>query len=100
VRAALASTVDAATAIADHHTEKASSLNLLVTNGEVLACCRRGRTLHAAPHIATSGVFAVASEPIGAGPWTEVAEDGFIGIDARHRVLASTLRAPHTVVAA
>jgi predicted glutamine amidotransferase len=100
VRAALAAAVDAVLAIADPHAEEPSSLNLLVTNGDVLACCRHGRTLHAAPHIATSGVFAVASEPIGAGPWTVVAEDGFIGIDAQHRVVASTLRAPRTVIAA
>jgi predicted glutamine amidotransferase len=93
VRAALAAAVDATAAIADPHAEKPSSLNLLVTNGDVLACCRHGRSLHAAPHIATSGVFAVASEPIGAGPWRGVPEDGFIGIDALHRVVASALRA-------
>ncbi|MFL5263053.1 MAG: class II glutamine amidotransferase [Anaeromyxobacteraceae bacterium] len=92
VRAALADTVDTVVAVADPQAEKPSSLNLLVTNGDVLACCRHGRTLHAAPHIATSGVFAVASEPIGEGPWTEVPEDGFIGIDAKHRVVASLLR--------
>jgi predicted glutamine amidotransferase len=94
VRAAFAATIDTTTAIADPHAEKPSSLNLVVTNGDVLASCRHGRTLHAAPHIGTSGVFAVASEAIGAGPWTEVPEDGFVGIDARHRVVASTLRAP------
>jgi glutamine amidotransferase len=91
VRTALAATVATVSRIADPGAEKPSSLNLLASNGEVLACCRHGRTLHAAPHIATSGVFAIASEPIGAGPWSEVPEDGFIGIDAEHRILAAPL---------
>ena len=91
VRAALADTVSTVVRIADPSGDKPSSLNLLVTNGDVLACCRHGRTLHAAPHIATSGVFAVASEPIGAGPWSEVAEDGFVGIDAAHRIVVAPL---------
>jgi predicted glutamine amidotransferase len=91
VRAALAETVDLVRRLADRGDEKPSSLNLAVSDGDVLAVCRRGRTLHVAPHIARSGVFAVASEPIGEGPWTEVPEDGFVGIDAAHRVLAGPL---------
>jgi glutamine amidotransferase len=92
VRRALAETVETITRIADPHSGVPSSLNLLVTNGQVLAACRHGRTLHVAPHPATIGVFAIASEPIGLGPWTEVPEDGFVGIDRHHRVLKAPLR--------
>jgi predicted glutamine amidotransferase len=98
VRAALTETLSTVSGLADIASEKPSSLNLLVSNGEVLACCRRGRPLHAAPHIATSGVFAVASEPIGAGPWSEVPEDGFVGIDAEHRVVLAPLRPAARVI--
>jgi len=91
VRQALAETVSTIVRIADPHADAPSSLNLLVTNGQVLAVCRRGRPLHVAPHIATSGVFAIASEPIGVGPWNVVPESGFVGVDAEHRVLAGRL---------
>ncbi len=93
VRCALAETVSTVVRIADSRTGKPSSLNLLATDGQVLAACRHGRVLHVAPHIATSGVFAIASEPIGAGPWSEVPEDGFVGIDSDHRVLRRPLQA-------
>jgi len=96
VQRALAATVETVARIADPHAKVPSSLNLLVTNGQVLAVCRRGRSLHVAPHIATSGVFALASEPIGPGPWTEVPEDGFVGIDPEHRVLRGKLRSRET----
>jgi glutamine amidotransferase len=92
VRAALCDTVQTVAHIADPQAEKPSSMNLLVTDGRVLAVCRRGRTLHVAPHHATSGVFAIASEPIGPGPWREVPEDAFAGIDAEHRIVVSALR--------
>jgi hypothetical protein len=36
-------------------------------------------------------LFAVASEPIGKAGWEEVPEDGFVGIDARLRVLRGPL---------
>ncbi len=91
VRAAMSDTVTTIRRIADVPGEKPSSLNLAASNGDVLAVCRHGRTLHAAPDIARCGVFAVASEPIGAGPWTEVEEDGFIGIDAEHHVVRMPL---------
>ena len=94
VRTAMAETVTLVGRLADRRPAKPSSLNLLVTNGEVLAVCRRGRTLQVAPHIATSGLFAIASEPIGKGPWREVPDNGFIGIDAAHRVLEAPLRGP------
>jgi glutamine amidotransferase len=100
VRTALGEVVATVVRLADPGADKPSSLNLLVSNGEVLACCRHGRPLHAAPHIATSGVFAIASEPIGAGPWSEVPEDGFVGIDAAHRILSGPLRPDPTTAAA
>jgi predicted glutamine amidotransferase len=92
VRFALADAVEIVARIADPRSKVPSSLNLLVTNGQVLAVCRRGRPLHVAPHIVTSGVFALASEPIGPGPWVEVPEDGFVGIDPDHRVVQAPLR--------
>jgi glutamine amidotransferase len=72
--------------------QKTQSGIFCATDGQVLAACRHGRALHVAPHIATSGVFAVASEPIGVGPWSEVPEDGFVGIDSDHRVLQRPLQ--------
>lgn len=93
VRAALSDTVTTVTRIADVRYEKPSSLNLAVTNGDILAVCRRGRTLHVAAGTRFSEIFAVASEPIGAGPWSEVPEEGFVGIDAAHRVVRSPLHA-------
>ena len=95
VRGALRETVAAVVRLADRRPAKPSSLNLLVTNGAVLAVCRRGRTLQVAPHIATSGVFAIASEPIGTGPWREVPEGGFVGIDPDHRILEAPLGLSH-----
>jgi predicted glutamine amidotransferase len=92
VRAALADTVATVSRIADPGAETPSSLNLLVSNGEVLAVCRRGRSLHVAPRVETSRVFAIASEPIGQGPWRELPEDAFAGIDPEHRILVSALR--------
>ena len=99
VRAALAETVEVVARIADERSAKPSSLNLAVSNGDVLAACRHGRTLHIAPHLATGGAFAVASEPIGPGPWREVPEEGFVGVDAEHRVLASMLHAGRRTLA-
>jgi glutamine amidotransferase len=93
VRAALSDTVTTVARIADVPCERPSSLNFAATDGDVLAVCRRGRSLHVARDIGRSGVFAVASEPIGAGPWSEVPEEGFVGIDATHRVLQSPLHA-------
>jgi glutamine amidotransferase len=91
VRRALAETVATVVRIADPGAETPSALNLVVTDGKLLAVCRRARTLHVAPHIATSGLFAIASEPIGVGPWTEVPEGGFVGVDEGHRVLRAPL---------
>lgn len=94
IRRALAQTVSIVARIADPRAEKPSSLNLLVSNGKVLAACRHGRTLHFAQRLDDGGAFAVASEPIGHGAWSEIPEGGFVGIDAEHRVLAGPLRGP------
>ncbi len=91
VQAALAGTVTLVRRIADASQRPPSSLNLLVSDGELLAACRIGRSLHVAPHMARSGLFAIASEPIGPGPWSAVPEGGFVGIDAEHRVLRCPL---------
>jgi len=91
VRTALADAVAIVRRIADSRGRPPSSLNLLVSDGELLAVCRVGRSLHAAPAVSESGVFAIASEPIGRGPWSAVSEGGFLGIDAERRVLESPL---------
>ncbi|HTP26770.1 MAG TPA: class II glutamine amidotransferase [Anaeromyxobacteraceae bacterium] len=79
IRYALGETVSTVVALADLAPAKPSSLNLLVTNGEVLAACRLGRLLFTR----TDGRgFAVSSEPVGGGLWREVPEDGFVGIGA------------------
>ncbi len=93
VRAALARTVAIVERLADSPSEKPSTLNLAVSNGDVLALCRHGRTLHVAIGRALGGAFAVASEPIGPGPWSEVPEHGFVGIDAERGVVSGPLRA-------
>jgi predicted glutamine amidotransferase len=91
VRAAFAEVVAVVRKIADTRSRPPSSLNLLVSNGELLAVCRLGRPLHVAPSVSEDGVFAVASEPIGRGAWRTVPEGGFVGVDAERRVLESPL---------
>lgn len=91
VRHALSDTVFTLARIADHPGEAPSSVNCLVSDGHVLVACRRGRTLHVAPDMVRTGIFAIASEPIGVGPWKPVWEDAFVGIDEDHRVLAGSL---------
>jgi predicted glutamine amidotransferase len=91
VRAALAGVVAVVRRIADTRSRPPSSLNLLVSNGELLAVCRIGRPLHVAPSVSEDGVFAIASEPIGRGVWRVVPEVGFVGVDAERRVLESSL---------
>ncbi|HUK65638.1 MAG TPA: class II glutamine amidotransferase [Anaeromyxobacteraceae bacterium] len=91
VRRALAETVASVTRIADSASENPSSLNFLVSDGRLLAVCRRGRTLHVAQRTEQGGLFAIASEPIGQGPWRPVAEGGFVGIDPAYRVHEGSL---------
>ncbi len=81
VRRALAETTETAAAVADAGAEKPSSLNFLVSDGRVLAACRRGRSLHLSLDAGPRHAFVVASEPIGRSPWEEVPEGGFVGTE-------------------
>jgi predicted glutamine amidotransferase len=82
VRVALAETTETVLRIADAEpSPKPTSLNLVVSDGRLLAACRHGRTLHVASAAGPHPVFAVASEPIGPGPWEELPEGRFAGTD-------------------
>jgi glutamine amidotransferase len=81
VRAALADTTATVARLADPGAERPSSLNFLVSDGRVLAACRRGRDLHLATGLGPDHAFVVASEPIGKVDWTVVPEGGFVGTD-------------------
>jgi predicted glutamine amidotransferase len=89
VRQAMGDVVRRVREIADRG-ELRSTLNLLVSDGRLLAACRHGKPLHVALH-AEGDVFAIASEPIGPGTWEPVPEDGFVGVDAARRVLRGRL---------
>jgi glutamine amidotransferase len=81
VRRALAETTRTLEAIADEHADKPSSMNFLASDGRILAACRRGRTLHVAADAGPKHAFVVASEKIGAAPWEDVPEGGFVGTE-------------------
>jgi len=81
VRRALAETTATVAALADPGAEKPSSMNFLVSDGRVLAACRRGRTLHLSVDAGPRHAFVVASEPIGRALWEDVPEGGFVGTD-------------------
>lgn len=82
VRRALAETTAAVCRIADARpAPKPTSLTLLVSDGSILAACRRGRPLHLATDTAPRHAFVLASERIGAGEWQEVPEGGFVGTE-------------------
>lgn len=91
VRRALAETSAVVAAIADGDGEKPSSMNFLVSDGRILAACRRGRTLHLAADAGPRHVFVVASERIGAALWEEVPEGGFVATDDGVRVVRGPL---------
>jgi predicted glutamine amidotransferase len=90
VRRALAETTRTVSGIADAD-DAASSLNFLVSDGRLLAACRRGRTLHLATGAGPDRDVVIASEPIGSGAWEEVPEGGFVGTDNGRRVLRRLL---------
>ena len=97
MRRALAETTEVVLGIADAEpSPKPTSLNLLVSDGRLLAACRHGRTLHVASEAAPRHVFAVASEPIGPGPWEQLAEGGFVGTEDGLRVERSALFHGHS----
>jgi glutamine amidotransferase len=91
VRRALFEATARIAAIADPGARRPSSLNFLVSDGRLLAACRRGRTLHWLREPGTEGRFVVASEPIGRAAWREVPEGGFVGVDGRMRPVAGAL---------
>lgn len=72
---------------------KPSSLNLLVTDGRLLAATRHGRSLHLAADAGPRHAFVVASERIGRGRWEAVPEGGFVGTEDGIRILRGPLHA-------
>lgn len=91
VRAALADATRTIARIADAGAERPSSLNFLVSDGRVLAACRRGRDLHLATGLGPEHAFVVASEPIGRVAWRRVPEGWFVGTDDGARVVRGRL---------
>ncbi|HZZ82969.1 MAG TPA: class II glutamine amidotransferase [Anaeromyxobacteraceae bacterium] len=93
LRAALHETSAVVRRIADAGAEAESSLNLVVTDGKLLAACRWRRPLWFHRPDGPGGLFRVASERVGAGTWEEVPEGGFVGVDGRLRVAVGELSA-------
>ncbi len=91
VRAALAAATATIARLADPGAERPSSLNFLVSDGRILAACRRGRDLHLATALGPDHAFVVASEPIGAAAWRVVPEGAFVGTDDGARVVRGRL---------
>jgi glutamine amidotransferase len=94
VRRALAGTTEAVTRIADPHAESPTTLNLVVSDGRLLAATRRGKPLHLASDAGPNHTFVVASERIGAAPWAEVPEGGFVGTEDGVTAVRGALGAP------
>jgi hypothetical protein len=91
VRAALAAATATLARLADPGADRPSSLNFLVSDGRLLAACRRGRDLHLAAGLGPQHAFVVASEPIGRAAWQVVPEGAFVGTDDGARVLRGRL---------
>lgn len=91
VRRALAEATAVVAGIADPGSPRPSTLNLLVSDGRLLAASRRGKTLHWILEPGEAGRFVVASEPIGKKRWNEVPEGGFVGVDEEMRPVTGTL---------
>jgi predicted glutamine amidotransferase len=92
VRRALAETTETVLRVADAAgAPKPSSLNFLVSDGRVLAACRRGRSLHLALDAGPRHAFVVASERIGRAAWEEVPEGGFVATEDGVRVVRGAL---------
>jgi predicted glutamine amidotransferase len=94
VRRALQDVVALVLRVADDvPSPRPSSLNLLVTDGRLLAATRHGRTLHFTAAAGPYRAFVVASERIGRGHrWEEVPEDGFVGTEDGDRIVRGALR--------
>jgi len=94
VRCALAQTTATVLSIADAApSHKPSSLTFLVSDGRLLAACRRGRPLQLAANAGPRHVFVLASERIGRASWAEVLEGGFAGTEDGIRVVSGPLAA-------
>jgi len=93
MRRALAETTALVAALADAGAARPSSLNFLVSDGRVLLGTRRGRSLHWLRQGGPQARLVIASEPIGAGPWTEVPEGGFVGVGPSLRPVTGMLEA-------
>jgi len=91
VRAALAATTATVARLADPRAPCPSSLNFLVSDGRLLAACRRGRDLQVTTRLGPERAFVVASEPIGRADWRAVPEGGFVGTDDGARVVRGPL---------
>ena len=91
VRRALAETTEAVVRIADPHAESPTTLNLLVSDGRLLAATRHGKPLELATGAGPRHVFVVASERIGAAAWEGVAEGGFVGTEDGLRAVRAPL---------
>jgi predicted glutamine amidotransferase len=100
VHRALAEATEIASRIADAPGATPSSLNFVVSDGRILAACRRGRPLHAATGAGARQAFVVASERIGEGAWEEIPEGGFVGTDDGARLVRAPLAVPRLAAAA
>jgi glutamine amidotransferase len=94
VRRALAETTEVVLRIAEPHAESPTTLNLLVSDGRLLAATRHGKPLHLSSDAGPRHAFVVASERIGAGTWEEVPEGGFVGTEDGVRAVRGALRTP------
>jgi glutamine amidotransferase len=93
VRRALAETTEAVVRIADPHAESPTTLNLLVSDGRLLAATRHGKPLELARGAGPRHAFVVASERIGAAAWEQVPEGGFVGTEDGIHVQRALLEA-------
>ncbi len=91
VRRALAETTAAVIRIADPHAESPTTLNLLVSDGRLLAATRHRKPLELATEAGPRHAFVVASERIGAAAWEEVPEGGFVGTEDGIRAVRAPL---------
>jgi predicted glutamine amidotransferase len=91
VRAALAETTQVVQRCADDASHL-SSLNFLVSDGRLLAACRRGRDLVHHLREGSARLFVVASEVVAGADWEPVPEGGFVGVDETFRVTRARLR--------
>ena len=93
VEAALRETTETVVGLADHPgAAKPTSLNMLVSDGRLLAASRHGRTLHLATEAGPEHAFVVASEAIGeATRWEVIPEGGFVGTEDGARVVRAQL---------